>query len=228
MPKTPLAPHMASAPELKERLDAERAGIPFLVYRDRDDKQRIYALEDAASRKITIGRGLANDIALHWDSGVSRVHTELERVSGHWTVVDDGLSRNGTFVNGERIGGRRRLRDGDTVRVGDTVLAYRTTSPSESGTTVAAGTLPPAATLSEAQRRVLTALCRPFKDSGGYVTPATNQQIADELYLSIDAVKTHLRTLFQKFGVGELPQNQKRARLVELAFQSGIISQRDL
>ena len=33
-----------------------------------------------------------------------------------WTVVDDGLSRNGTYVNGERIHGRRRLVDGDTPR----------------------------------------------------------------------------------------------------------------
>ena len=34
--------------------------------------------------------------------------------------------------------------------------------------------------LTPAQRRVLVALCRPFKDST-YATPATNQQIADEL-----------------------------------------------
>ena len=66
------------------------------------------------------------------------------------------------------------------------------------------------ASLSEAQRRVLVALCRPFKDATGYVTPATNQQIADELFLSVDAVKTHLRALFAKFGIEDLPQNQKR------------------
>ena len=54
--------------------------------------------------------------------------------------------------------------------------------------------------LSEAQRRVLVALCRPFKESSGYATPATNQQIAAELFLTVDAVKTHLRALFAKFG----------------------------
>jgi pSer/pThr/pTyr-binding forkhead associated (FHA) protein len=228
MPESPLAPHVASAPELKERLEAERAGIPFLIYRDNANRQRIYTLEDTAARKITIGRTLSNDIPLHWDSEVSRVHAELERVGDRWTIVDDGLSRNGSFLNGERVNGRRRLRDGDIIRLGDSMLAYRATSPSESGTTVVAGPLLPTVTLSDSQRRILIALCRPFKDSTGYVTPSTNQQIAEELYLSVDAVKTHLRTLFQKFGVEELPQNQKRARLVELALQSGILSERDL
>jgi hypothetical protein len=38
-----------------------------------------------------------------------------------------------------------------------------------------------------------------------------NQQIAEELFLSLDAVKSHLRSLFHKFGIDQLPQNQKRA-----------------
>ena len=79
-----------------------------------------------------------------------------------------------------------------------------------------------------AQRAVLIALCRPYKHERGYATPATNQQIADELHLSLDAVKTHLRTLFHKLGIDQLPQNQKRARLVELALQYGLVSTRDL
>ena len=82
--------------------------------------------------------------------------------------------------------------------------------------------------LSTTQRRVLVGLCRPYKDGGSFATPATNQQIADELFLSVDAVKTHLRVLFAKFGIEALPQNQKRMRLVERAFYSGAISERDL
>ena len=61
-----------------------------------------------------------------------------------------------------------------------------------------------------------------------YATPASNQQVAGELFLSVDAVKTHLRTLFQKFHIEDLPQNQKRAKLVERAFALGIVSRRDL
>ena len=82
--------------------------------------------------------------------------------------------------------------------------------------------------LSEAQRRVLISLCRPYREPGAHVTPATNRQIADDLVLSVEAVKTHLRTLFQRFGVEDLPQNAKRARLVELAFETSAVTPRDL
>jgi hypothetical protein len=74
---------------------------------------------------------------------------------------------------------------------------------------------------------VLVALCRPFKETSGYVTPATNQQIAAELFLSVDAVKTHLRALFAKFWVEQLPQNQKRVRLVELALTGAVTQLRN-
>jgi DNA-binding NarL/FixJ family response regulator len=85
----------------------------------------------------------------------------------------------------------------------------------------------PAARLSPAQRRVLVALCRPFKDSA-YAAPASNQQIADELVVGTDAVKTTMRALFEVFGVEDLPQNQKRAALAQRALQSGAVSRRDL
>src|SRR4029078_12651835 len=63
----------------------------------------------------------------------------------------------------------------------------------------------------------------------GRCTPrATNQDIASELFLSVEAVKTHLRALFAKFGVEDLPQNQQRARLIERASQTGLVSERDL
>ena len=49
------------------------------------------------------------------------------------------------------------------------------------------------ASLSPTQRQIVMALCRPYKHDDPYATPASNQQIADELFLSVDAVKTHLR-----------------------------------
>ena len=36
-------------------------------------------------------------------------------------------------------------------------------------------------------------------------------------------MKTHLRGLFHAFGIEELPQNAKRARLVELALAFGLV-----
>ena len=145
------------------------------------------------------------------------------------TLVDDGLSRNGSFVNEERVHGRRHLRDGDTIRFGRTDVALP--APGRGHPTRShrdRQPRPPPATISPAQRKVLVALCRPYKDGGSFATPATNQEIGAELHLSVDAVKTHMRALFEKLGIGDVPQNQKRVALVERALQTGILSSREL
>ena len=227
MPESPLDAHVATPQELRDRIAAERRGTPFLVYRDVDDEQAIVDLE-AAGERITIGRRPSNQVVLDWDSEVSRVHAALERLGDEWTVVDDGLSRNGTYVNGERVTSRHRLHDGDVISIGGTLIAFR--APSEgsiSRATVTALGPHVGELLTPAQRRVLIALCRPFKDNN-YATPATNQQIANELVVSVDAVKSTLRALFEVFGVDDLPQNQKRASLALQAMRNGVISRRDL
>jgi len=195
------------------------------VLRDGEGVQQIVTPSGA---QATLGRSDAADVSLPWDSEVSHVHAELLRVGDAWTVTDDGLSRNGTFVNGDRVTGRRRLRDGDVLRLGGTEILFRSPGEKDLAQTSVAIDVPPAASLSEAQRRVLVALCRPYKEGGGYATPATNQQIAGELFLSVDAVKGHLRVLFAKFDLEDLPQNVKRARLVEAALTSGAVTPRDL
>jgi hypothetical protein len=223
----PLAPHSLAPRELKAVLDAERAGEPFLAYRDSEEKLMVYNL-GSDDRTITVGRRLETDLSIPWDSQVSGLHAELQRSGGEWTIADDGLSTNGTFVGDQRTHGRQRLRDGDRVRVGQTVFAYNAAESVEAGQTVGAGEPLALASLSDAQRRVLVALCRPYRDGGRYATPASNQQIAAELFLSLDAVKTHLRILFGRFGLTGLPQNQKRARLAEIVLEQGIVSGRDL
>jgi hypothetical protein len=225
----PLARHSLAAAELKQLLSAERAGDAFLAYRGNEGALRLFAFAsgDAAREgATTVGRRAEADLSLAWDSEVSGLHAELHQIGGELTIVDDGLSTNGTYVNGQRISGRQRLRDGDRVRVGRTVLAYRAAQATLVQETVTAGDLPKIE-LTGAQRRVLVALCRPYRD-GSYATPATNQQIAEEIFLSVDAVKMHLRTLFGKFALAELPQNQKRAKLAEQALKFGVISPRDL
>jgi hypothetical protein len=105
-------------------------------------------------------------------------------------LVDDGLSRNGTYVNGERVAGRRRLRDGDAVRIGSTHLVYR--SPAQQrvrATEQAAGGLS-AGSISATQRRILIALCRPFRDGEPFATTPSNRVIADEVALSVARVST--------------------------------------
>ena len=222
-----VSPHAATAVELKAQIEAEREGRPFLIHRDGDGDHRITPL-GADLERLTIGRRSSADLALNWDDEVSRLHAELVSKGGDWTIVDNGLSMNGSFVNGEPVSAQRRLRDGDAIRVGTTVLIFRSPGDQESQATAPSAELRTVVSLTDAQRRVLTALCRPFKESAAFVTPPTNEHIAQELYLSVDAVKKHMRALFEKFDVQHLPQNEKRARLVERAFAGGFISERDL
>jgi pSer/pThr/pTyr-binding forkhead associated (FHA) protein len=205
--------------ELAERLAAERRGTPFLLYLDDRRRQRIVELGPDAD-SISIGREAANEVPLTWDSAVSRTHAVLQRIGGAWTLLDDGLSRNGSFVNGQRVHGRRRLEDGDAITIGGTLLVIvaggaggRTTATTRTGA-------PPE--LSPAQRRVLAALCRPTLD-GPFSPPASNREIADELVLGLETVKTHMHALFELFEIADLPQNRKRAELVRLAFERGAV-----
>jgi len=216
-----------TAPELKAQIEAERAGRPFLVFRDGAGLQQILVVEEGVSA-LWVGRGDSADLRLEWDEEVSALHAQIEVVRDECTLLDDGLSRNGSFVGEERVDGRRRLRDGDMLRFGRTRALFR--RPGEAGpeATAVASEVPTVAAISPGQRRVLLALCRPFKDETPFATPATNQAIADELHLSVDAVKTHMRALFEKLGVEDLPQNRKRVALVERALQSGVVSRRDL
>ena len=215
-----------TAAELKERIEAERGGEPFVVYRDGENVQVIHVPHEAASR--IIGRGPAVDLDLGFDPQVSRAHAELEPVGAAWALVDDGLSRNGSFVNGDRVVGRRRLRDGDVARIGDTQLLYRDPRAGTIDETAAATGKHGRPNVTEQQRRVLVGLCRPFREGSEFATPATNRQIATEVFLSVDTVKTHLRVLFDRFGLGDLPQNEKRTRLAELALRTGVVTPRDL
>lgn len=199
---------------------------PFLVYRDGTGAELVAELPAGAER-FTIGRRPGNGLALGWDPKVSRVHAALERVGRDWVLADEGLSSNGTFLNAERLRGRRRLADGDVIEVGRTTLLFR--DPEEgsgSWTEIDVDSRVPAQ-LTRGQREVLIALCRPF-GSSDVAGPATNREIADELSISVDAVKSTLRGLFSLFGLEDLPQNQKRASLALQALRSGVITRRDL
>jgi predicted component of type VI protein secretion system len=187
---------------------------PFLVLRDDGGHRRVIEL---AGDRLTIGRRESADVALPWDAAVSRVHAELVRMGGDWVVCDEGLSHNGTFVNDRRVSGRRRLRDGDVLAVGDTRIEVCVPP----GPPTAPRTREPAARaldvhLTPAERRVLEALCRPLRESG-YAPPASNGEIAGELFLSVETVKGTLSALYERFGLAALPQGRKRAALAALA-----------
>lgn len=104
-------------------------------------------IEDAAGTRsvvpfgddaIVVGRGPEGVAVRLGERDVSRRHARFGRASGGVFVEDLG-SRNGTRVNGERITGRRRLRDGDLVQIGDYDLAVL----AEAAATAGPGAPPP-------------------------------------------------------------------------------------
>jgi pSer/pThr/pTyr-binding forkhead associated (FHA) protein len=209
MGSEPLEPSVRTAEEARARFNAQGSGLPFLLYRDGSGSQAVVELSEG---RVTIGRRAGNDVALGWDAQVSRVHAELTRMGDDWVLCDEGMSHNGTFVNGERVRGRRRLHGGDAITVGDTLIAFCGPQSLSTVATAPAERLEAEVELTPAQRRVLVALCRPLAQPG-YAAPASNQQIAAELFLSVDTVKGTLTQLFERFGVEHLPQNAKRATL---------------
>ena len=215
--------HSRTPVELKAVLEAERRGVPFLEYRDGDDAQRIVELRPERER-LSVGRLAGCELALGWDSEVSRAHALLEQVGGAWTVEDRGSS-NGTLVNAVRITGPHVLHDGDVVRVGRTQLVFHAAADDDlRRTTPALDRAMPSPT--ESQRKVLLELCRPALERGGGA--ASNREIAAALFVSVETVKTHMRALFEAFDVGDVPQYHKRTELVRRALETGLVSAREL
>jgi hypothetical protein len=212
-----------SPTELQTLIHAERHGDPFVFLRDQSGAMRIVTLR---TDRLVIGRAPGSELEIAWDPRVSAIHAYLERRGVRWVIEDDGLSRNGTFINGERLSGQRTLRDGDVIAVGDTLLGFRDPEPEQLLATVSVPTAS-APEVSDAQRRVLVALCRPLAGDQP-AAPATNEQIASELVLSLSAVKGHLRVLFSRFGLEEAPQNQKRLLLAERALATSAVRAADL
>ncbi|MCP2315719.1 regulatory protein, luxR family [Nocardia amikacinitolerans] len=213
-------------PAAYERARRQSDGCATLSHRDRHGVWREISLDHGATR-MTIGRSESADIIVAADATVSRLHAIIERVGGCWIVIDNGLSMNGTFVNGERVSGFRKLESGDTVRLGKSVFVFTDGSPSEDEKTIVQVRLPTRNSLTDAQYSILEALCRPYDSETAFTYPASNWQIAHDLCLSVATVKTHMRALFKIFDVEALPPNQKRVFLVERAMESGVIDYHD-
>jgi DNA-binding CsgD family transcriptional regulator len=169
--------------------------------------------------RLTLGADPANDLPLPTDPTLSRLHAALERYGAGWCVRDLD-SRNGTFVNGQRIWRERPLRPGDELRVGATRLVYRSNEPS-GGQATQASEPPPE--LTRREREVLVVLCRTVLAGEAFTEPASIREIADALVVSEAAVKQHLAHLYDKFGIhggGE----RRRVRLANEALRRGAVT----
>jgi hypothetical protein len=172
---------------------------------------------------MTLGKAATNDLPIAADPAVSRLHAVFERYPAGWCISDLG-SKNGTFVDGERILGSRTLRPGDEIRVGSTRLVFRGDAPESSDGTDALEDPP---RLTARERDVLIELCRPLLDGDAFTEPESARRIADHLFVSEDAVKKHLSRMYDKFGI-DGDGERRRVRLANLALTRGAVRIGDL
>ena len=198
---------------------------PMLVYVDPTGEPQSVSL--AGRALVTLGRRPEADVCLPWDAEISRLHAEVMQRAGEWIIVDDGLSQNGTYVNGFPLDGRRRLRDGDLIQVGHTSLSFCDPRDPTADITLALGTMQPCHMYSEQQQRVLAALCRPLLGDGEGVRPAADDEVATGLGLDVRVVRHELDAIAHSFGYGELSQAERRLRTALSAIRSGLASQAD-
>jgi FHA domain/Domain of unknown function (DUF4388) len=84
------------------------------------DNGDVHALLDDV---YTIGRDPATNTIALTDSSISTHHASVTRTGDTFTVEDLG-SRNGTFVNGEKVTAARALADNDVIRFGRMILIF--------------------------------------------------------------------------------------------------------
>jgi len=84
------------------------------------DNGEVHALLDDL---YTIGRDPATNTIALTDSSISTHHARVTRTGDTFTVEDLG-SRNGTFVNGEKVTAARALADNDVIRFGRMILIF--------------------------------------------------------------------------------------------------------
>jgi hypothetical protein len=143
----------ASGPEQPA---AEHAGAPpgtlRLVAQSGFGRGRELVVAD----ELMLGRLTLLDGALAPDHSISRRHARISRTPDGF-AIQDVHSRNGTFVNGERIEEARLLQTGDQIQVGDTVFVAEV---ADAGAPVNGQPAPQAATVeaSGAPKRVVLRL----------------------------------------------------------------------
>ena len=100
--------------------------MPEITVQSSDGKKRRQPLE---RERVSIGRSRESDIFLP-DQWLSRHHAEIrQRPDGHY-LVDLG-SKNGTLLNGSRLEGETRLKEGDVITLGEHTLTFSFTDADE-------------------------------------------------------------------------------------------------
>jgi DNA-binding CsgD family transcriptional regulator len=186
------------------RSKSHRSGLtismPFLQQDDPASTRH-----STVGNRITIGRGVENDIVLTGDMRVSRHHAQVAERDGDW-VLEDLRSRNGIYLNGQRVT-ESPLRDGDRIKIGGSSFVFSTEhDPMATIADTRGAELTAKPTLSPREREILGLLCR----------GSTDQQIAEALIISLSTVRSHLDRIRDKTGC------RRRSELTRLAIEIGL------
>ncbi|ORB28009.1 FHA domain-containing protein [Mycolicibacterium parafortuitum] len=178
-----------------------------------------------AGQRVTLGKAAGNTVALEHDDTVSRLHAVFENLGAAWSIRDMG-SRNGTYLNGEKITAERVLHSGDEVRVGKSRLIFWMVRDPAGGCrdeeTVTAQPVEAPPRLTPRELDVLVVLCRPLVSDDPFPEPASVRAMAGELYVTEAAVKQHLQNLYDKFAVPA--EGDRRVRLANEALRRGAVT----
>ena len=185
-----------------------------LQWIDRERRLREFRL--VAGEPVRVGRHPSCDVVLE-EASVSRHHLLLSLIGDTWFA--ENLSSHGTVVEAERLSGRRALSSGDRLRLGGAVVRFKEEDEVPVNITVPLGARRAALTAKE--REVLVALARPVAARRG--PPLSNEEIAAELVLSLDGVRSHLRSIYAKFDLTDGTPAQRRAALVQRALDEGYV-----
>ena len=163
----------------------------------------------------TVGRGSHVDVRLE-DPTVAVLHAEIVRRGPYVYVLDMGLSRTGTRVNG-RLVARRLLVNGDVLSFGSSRCRIGGLSTDEP---IEADEPSPAPELTRRELDVIAALCNPTVPGEVFAAPATTREIAAVLVVTEAAVKQHLLRLYSKLKIPQGPS--RRMRLANEALALGL------
>jgi len=172
--------------------------------------------------RYVVGKADDADIVLTDDSTVSAAHAMVELIGQRWYVKDLD-SRNGTTVNKDRILGERALRDRDELVLGKTRVVYFAQQARHDPTT---DVIAPAPKLTKRQHEVVVALCRPLLSGDPFTPPTPVREMAQELYVTVAAVRENLSRLYLLFDVPL--EGDRRVQLANEAVRRGAVTAKDI
>lgn len=196
--------------------NSSRARLQWL---GKDRSLHVYVLP-ADVPIVRIGRHPSCEVILD-DPNVSRRHVLLTRVDDTWFAED--VSSSGTDLEREQrrpLRRRQALSHGDTLHLAFFALRFKDEAQETLDVTVPVGG-GSRIDLTPMEQKVLQCMCRPVV--GGVAPPASNREIAEEMVLTVDGVRSHIRSLYSKFGIVAGTSGQRRITLVQRALDQNFV-----